>query len=539
MRLAICQINTTVGDFAGNSARIKEFIAKAKAVKADLAIFPELAITGYPPEDLLLKQKFVKDNLKTFKEISSFAGKISVILGFVDKVGKDIFNAAALIRNGAVVKSIYHKMNLPNYGVFDEKRYFKQGEKHFVTTVKGLKIGLNICEDIWLKEGPVKTEALAGAQVIIAINASPFHAGKVIEREKIIQKQAKDNGVYIVYANMVGGQDELVFDGYSMVVDQTGRIIARADGFIEELLVVDIPLGLKEEKPEIPAKKSRILPLAEEVYTALVTGTRDYILKTGFKKVVIGLSGGIDSAIVAAIAVDALGKENVTGVFMPTRFSSKASKDDAAELAKNLGINFKTIPIEEIFKLYLQLLTPFFDGKTPDTTEENLQARIRGNIMMALSNKFNWIVLTTGNKSEMSTGYATLYGDMAGGFAVIKDVPKILVYEISKYRNSVSPVIPENILTKAPTAELRNNQKDSDSLPEYPELDPILKLYIEEDFDCSRIIEKGFKKETVAKVASLVDLSEYKRRQSPPGVKITPKAFGRDRRMPLANKYRG
>ncbi len=539
MRLSVCQINTTVGDFAGNAAKVKNFIEKAKALKADLAIFPELAITGYPPEDLLLKQKFVEDNLKTFKEITAFAKGISVIIGFVDKAGKDIFNAAALINDGSIVKGIYHKMNLPNYGVFDEKRYFKQGERPFVTEVKGVKIGINICEDIWLEEGPVKAEASSGAQVIITINASPYHAGKVKEREKVIQKQAKDNGVYIIYANMVGGQDELVFDGYSMVVDRAGKILTHAEGFKEELLVVDIPFGVKEEKPGIPEKRSKILPLAEEVYTALTLGTRDYILKTGFKQVVIGLSGGIDSAIVAAIAVDALGRENVTGIFMPTRYSSKASREDAEGLAKNLGINFKIIPIEDIFQQYLELLTPFFEGRKPDTTEENLQARIRGNIMMALSNKFNRIVLTTGNKSEMSTGYATLYGDMAGGFAVIKDVPKMLVYKIAKYRNSLSPVIPENILLKAPTAELRDNQKDSDSLPEYSELDPILKLYIEEDLDCRQIKEKGYKPETVMKVARLVDLSEYKRRQSPPGVKITPKAFGRDRRMPISSKYLG
>ncbi|OGF45987.1 MAG: NAD+ synthase [Candidatus Firestonebacteria bacterium RIFOXYC2_FULL_39_67] len=538
MRIAACQINTTVGDFAGNAAKIKEFIERSKAVKADIAIFPELTIPGYPPEDLLLKQKFIKDNIDTLKEISSFVKGISAVIGFVDKVGKELYNAAAVVTDGKVT-GIYHKMNLPNYGVFDEKRYFKQGEKPFIADIKGVNIGLNICEDIWLEDGPVKTEASDGAEVIITINASPYHAGKVLEREKIIQKRAKDNGVYIVYANMVGGQDELVFDGYSMAVDKNGRILTHADGFKEELLIIDIPLGVKEEKPEVPEKISKILPLAEEVYTALTVGTRDYILKTGFKKVVIGLSGGIDSAIVAAIARDALGKENVTGVFMPTRFSSKESKEDAEDLAKNLGINFKIIPIEDIFKLYLDLLTPFFEGKKPDTTEENLQARIRGNIMMALSNKFNRIVLTTGNKSEMSTGYATLYGDMAGGFAVIKDVPKMLVYEISRYRNKISPVIPENVLIKAPTAELRDNQKDSDSLPEYSELDPILKLYIEEDLDCKQISGKGFKPETVAKVARLVDLSEYKRRQSPPGIKITPKAFGRDRRMPISNKYRG
>ena len=537
MRLALCQINTTVGDFSGNTAKIIEYIARAKLLKADICVFPELAVTGYPPEDLLLKQKFVKDNQDALKEIAQHVKGITAIVGFVDKNGKDLYNAAALLGGGKIT-GIYHKNHLPNYGVFDEKRYFKPGDEPFTTKVGGVKIGLNICEDLWIEDGPVKTDAAFGAEVIIAINASPYHAGKVAEREKLIQKQAKENGLYIVYTNMIGGQDELVFDGYSMVVDKNGKIISRAKGFVEELLLVDLPLGEDKEKPSVSLQKAGILPLAEEVYTALVLGTKDYVTKNGFTKVVIGLSGGIDSAIVAAIAVDALGKENVTGVFMPTRFSSKESLEDAEGLATALEIKFKIIPIENIFKNYLELLTPEFAGLPSNITEENLQARIRGNIMMALSNKFGWIVLTTGNKSEMSTGYATLYGDMAGGFAVIKDVPKMLVYEISKYRNSVSKVIPENVLTKAPTAELRDNQKDSDSLPEYAELDPILKLYVEDDLDTKQIIAKGNKKETVERVARLVDLSEYKRRQSPPGVKITPKAFGRDRRIPITNKYR-
>ena len=537
MRIALCQINTTVGDFSGNTAKIIEYITKAKLLKADICVFPELAVTGYPPEDLLLKQKFVKDNQDALKEIAQHVKGITAIVGFVDKNGKDLYNAAALLGGGKIT-GIYHKNHLPNYGVFDEKRYFKPGDEPFTTKVGGVKIGLNICEDLWIEDGPVKTDAAIGAEVIIAINASPYHAGKVAEREKLIQKQAKENGLYIVYTNMIGGQDELVFDGYSMVVDKNGKIISRAKGFVEELLLVDLPLGENNEAASDSPKKAGILPLAEEVYTALVLGTKDYVTKNGFTKVVIGLSGGIDSAIVAAIAVDALGKENVTGVFMPTRFSSKESLEDAEGLANALGIKFKIIPIENIFKNYLELLTPEFAGLPSDITEENLQARIRGNIMMALSNKFGWIVLTTGNKSEMSTGYATLYGDMAGGFAVIKDVPKMLVYEISKYRNSVFKVIPENVLTKAPTAELRDNQKDSDSLPEYAELDPILKLYVEDDLDTKQIIAKGNKKETVERVARLVDLSEYKRRQSPPGVKITPKAFGRDRRIPITNKYR-
>ncbi|MCX5776825.1 MAG: NAD+ synthase [Candidatus Firestonebacteria bacterium] len=536
MRIALCQINTTVGDFRGNTAKIIEYIKKAKALKVDICVFPELAITGYPPEDLLLKDKFIRDNHEALKKISSHANKVAVVIGFVDKQGNDLFNAAAFLSEGKV-KGVYHKNYLPNYGVFDEKRYFKPGEEPFIGEVAGRKIGINICEDIWIDDGPVKENASFGAEVIFTINASPYHAGKVSEREKLIQKQAKENEVYIFYVNMIGGQDELVFDGYSMAVDKTGKIITRAKGFTEELLIVDLPLGKKTGYPPTAPQKSKIMTLPEEVYSALVLGTRDYVLKNGFKKVIIGLSGGIDSSIVAAIAVDGLGKENVSGIFMPTRYSSKESLEDAEKLAKALGIEFHIISIENIFRNYLDLLQPHFKGFKPNIAEENLQARIRGNILMAFSNKFGCMVLTTGNKSEMSTGYATLYGDMAGGFAVIKDVPKMLVYEISKYRNSIFPVIPKTVLEKAPTAELRENQRDSDSLPEYPELDAILKLYVEGDFDNTQIVAKGNKKETVERVARLVDLSEYKRRQSPPGIKITPKSFGRDRRMPITNKF--
>jgi NAD+ synthase (glutamine-hydrolysing) len=536
MRIALCQINTTVGDFRGNTAKIIEYIEKAKALKVDICVFPELAITGYPPEDLLLKDKFIRDNHEALKKISSHANKVAAVIGFVDKQGNNLFNAAAFLSEGKV-KGVYHKNCLPNYGVFDEKRYFKPGEEPFIEEVAGRKIGINICEDIWIEDGPVKENASFGAEVIFTINASPYHAGKVSEREKLIQKQAKKNKVYIVYVNMIGGQDELVFDGYSMAVDKTGEIITRAKGFTEELLIVDLPLGKKPGFSPAATQKSKIMTLPEEVYSALVLGTRDYVLKNGFKKVIIGLSGGIDSSIVAAIAVDALGKENVSGIFMPTRYSSKESLEDAEKLAKALGIEIYILSIESIFRNYLDLLQPHFKGFKPNITEENLQARIRGNIMMAFSNKFGCMVLTTGNKSEMSTGYATLYGDMAGGFAVIKDVPKMLVYEISKYRNSIFPVIPKTVLEKAPTAELRENQKDSDTLPEYPELDAILKLYVEGDFDNTQIVAKGNKKETVERVARLVDLSEYKRRQSPPGIKITPKSFGRDRRMPITNKF--
>ncbi len=533
MKLSIAQINATVGDFAGNAAKILEYVSLAKKEGSELVVFPELAVTGYPPEDLLLKPKFIKDNLACLKSIAGSIKGITACVGFVDQAGKSIYNACAVISEGRV-SQVYRKIILPNYGVFDEKRYFSQGEKPLVIDIAGIKLGLNICEDIWFEEGPAKQQSRAGAKAIITLNASPYHAGKVKEREAIIQKQAKSNGVSVIYANMVGGQDELVFDGYSMAVDGNGTVAARAEGFKEELLTFELSAdgkisgGIKAKRPEP----------AGEVYAALTLGVKDYFAKNGFKKAVIGLSGGIDSAIVSCIAVDALGRENVTCVFMPSEFSSNDSLEDARVLAGNLGIKFLEISIQEIFKEYLSVLNPHFEGKHPDITEENLQARIRGNYMMALSNKFGWLVLTTGNKSEMSTGYATLYGDMAGGFAVIKDVPKLLVYAISEYRNSVSTAIPRRILTKAPTAELRHNQKDSDSLPPYEILDPILKLYVEEDRDAKEIVAEGFEEKTVYRVLGLVDRSEYKRRQSPPGVKITPKAFGRDRRVPITNKYK-
>jgi NAD+ synthase (glutamine-hydrolysing) len=535
MRIAIAQINTTVGDLAGNAQKIKDYIAKASDAKADIVIFPELAVTGYPPEDLLLKPKFVRDTIERLKEIAAVAGDLHAVVGFVDAVKGKLCNAAAILHGGKV-QAVYHKIKLPNYGVFDEQRYFVPGTVPLNITIGGVNIGINICEDIWYDEGPIRLQCAAGAQLILVINASPYHAGKVKEREKIIQGQAKDNKVFIAYGNLVGGQDELIFDGFSMAANPEGRIIARADGFREELLLVELPLGKTAAEPQ-KNSVSPLLSLEEEVYEALLLGIKDYLRKNGFKKVVIGLSGGIDSAIVAALAADALGPGNVTGIFMPTRYSSNESKEDAEELAKNLGISFITVPIDHVFSVYTETLTPHFEGREPDITEENLQARIRGNIIMAFSNKFGWLVLTTGNKSEMSTGYATLYGDMAGGFAVIKDVPKMLVYAISHHRNTKSHVIPDRVLTKAPTAELRPDQKDSDSLPEYEILDRILKLYIENDRSAAEIVAKGFDEATVYKVMNLVDKSEYKRRQSPPGIKITPKAFGRDRRMPITNRY--
>jgi NAD+ synthase (glutamine-hydrolysing) len=555
LRLSIAQINPTVGDLDGNSRKIKQFIQKAKDFGADIICFPELVLTGYPPEDLLLKPNFIDDNLRILKKIAKSVKDVLVVIGFVDKRDLDLYNAAALIYKGKI-HAVYRKMFLPNYGVFDEKRYFAPGKEALVFKFQGSILGVNICEDIWRPESPLKIQARRGAKLILNINASPYHAGKNKEREAIVGKLSRANKVYIAYVNLIGGQDELVFDGQSMIADNRGRIIARAQAFQEDLLISDINLPVTKGiftrgavtiennisvKKRAPLHTKKIIPLKPigEVYQALSLGLRDYVIKNGFQKVVIGLSGGIDSSLVAALAVDALGKKSVFGVFMPSQYSSKESKVDASELARKIGIKLINVPIEQIFKAYLLTLRAHFTNLKKDVTEENLQARIRGNILMALSNKFNWLVLTTGNKSEMSTGYATLYGDMAGGLAVIKDVPKMLVYELSRYRNSLTPVIPKRIFTKEPSAELKAHQKDSDTLPVYERLDPILKKYIEEDKDSKNIVAAGFNKEIVDRVLRMVDKSEYKRRQAPPGIKITPKAFGRDRRMPITNKYRG
>lgn len=554
IRIAIAQINCTVGDFEGNYRKICDYLKLARGVGAGIVSFPELTITGYPPEDLLLKNQFIDDNLDALKRIAKSVDGLVAVVGFVDRVKNDIYNAAAIIYEGKIA-GIYHKALLPNYGVFDEKRYFKPGTNPSVFRLGDFILGINICEDIWHKEGPICPQAQSGAHLIINLNSSPYHAGKIKEREEIVRNQAKANNVFIAYTNLVGGQDELVFDGQSMIVDNAGKVLSRAAAFREDLLAVDIDIALDKARapknaititgkfdttnlPVLPKKEIRPLDTTVEVYQALQLGLKDYVNKNGFKKVVMGLSGGVDSALVAALAVDALGSENVTGVFMPTRYSSPESESDARILASNLGIKFITISIEQLFKLYLMTLEPQFAGLGKDITEENLQARIRGNTLMALSNKFGWLVLTTGNKSEMSTGYATLYGDMAGGFAVIKDVPKTLVYKLSKYRNSTGNVIPDSVIAKEPTAELKPNQKDSDSLPPYGILDPILKAYVEEDKGLEEMISMGFDKATISKIIGLVDKSEYKRRQSPPGIKITPKAFGRDRRMPITNKYR-
>lgn len=550
IRIGIGQIDTTVGDIGGNCKKILSFVKEAASKKVDIVSFPELAVTGYPPEDLLLKPKFVRDNIKALSSLQKEIKDIIAVVGFVDSKNRLLYNSAAVLHKGKKITAC-HKALLPNYGVFDEKRYFAIGENNRIFRFPGISFGINICEDIWHESGPAKEQASAGAKLLININASPYHLGKTIQREAIVRKQCVKNGVSICYTNMVGGQDELVFDGNSFIMDGRGRVIARAESFKETLLVCDIPemecrsgrrmisIPHKSARIKFPVSPQKYKRLAdeEEVYLGLVTGLKDYAVKNGFKKTVLGLSGGIDSAIVAAIAADTLGAENVTGVFMPSRYSSKESGQDAAELALNLGIEFLEIPIENIFSACLETLSVVFAGMKQDITEENLQARIRGNTVMALSNKFGWLVLTTGNKSEISVGYATLYGDMAGGFAVLKDVYKTLVYKLAEYRNSASPVIPSRIITKPPSAELKPNQKDQDTLPPYEILDGILKEYIEKDKSYLQIVSAGFRKETVKKVIGLVDRSEYKRRQAPPGVKITPKAFGRDRRMPITNRY--
>ena len=561
LRVSLAQINPTVGDLAGNTKKIIEYIQKGREQGTDIVAFPEMAVTGYPPEDLLLKPGFIKDNLEALRAIQKETRGITAVVGFVDGE-KEIYNAAAVLHDGAV-SAVYRKMYLPNYSVFDEERYFKKGREPLIISLNGMDIGITICEDIWYPEGPVMIEAMAGAEVIININASPFYYRKWKLREEMVASRAADNSAAIAYVNAVGGQDELVFDGHSMVFDRQGNIMARGRSFEEELITVDISLPTKRlmshvsrlttiKRVTLPKINSRpgyltlsahgeVVPpsLIEEVYKALVLGTRDYMAKNGFKRAIIALSGGIDSALVAAIAVEAIGKENVTTAFLPSYYTSRESREDAERVAGNLGIKLLTIHIQDTFESYLNDLKEVFSGVNPDTTEENLQARTRGNIIMALSNKFGWLVLTTGNKSEMSVGYATLYGDMAGGFAVIKDVPKTMVYELCRYINSIKEreIIPETVLTKAPTAELKPNQTDQDTLPPYDVLDSILKGYIEENKGIEELASLGFQVETVRKVIRMVDSSEYKRRQAAPGIKITPRALGKDWRMPITNRY--
>ncbi len=569
LRLALAQINVTVGDLDGNTEKIIDYMDRARSLQADLVAFPELAVVGYPPEDLVFKPQFVNDNLERVHQITSASKDITAVFGFVDRDDGRLRNAAAVISDGRLV-DVYHKMRLPNYGVFDEERYFEPGTRCPVYIVNGTAISVNICQDVWDPEGPTKVQAAAGAEVIVNINGSPFHAGKRKDREAVLVPLATDNRVFVAYLNLVGGQDELVFDGASVVLDPSGEVTLQGSQFQEELIVVDLDLeaefGPKPREPEPATEQdigaSKVITVSGqqtksrrptapdhhpttyddvgEVYAALVLGTQDYVRKCGFQRVVIALSGGIDSSLVAAVAVDALGSDNVVGVAMPSRFSSEGSVLDARALAENLGIELRELPIEEPFAAYLSELEPHFRGTEWGIAEENLQSRIRGNLVMGLSNKFGWLVLTTGNKSEIATGYTTIYGDMAGGFAVIKDVPKTLVYKLSRYRNELgaTPVIPENVLTKPPSAELRPNQKDQDSLPPYDVLDAILKAYVEEDKTFGEILDLGFDEATLKRTISLVDQSEYKRRQSPPGIKITPRNFGRDRRMPIANRYR-
>ncbi len=573
LRIGLAQINTTVGDFTGNTGKIRQAITRARSLGVDLLTFPELATCGYPPEDLLFKPQFIEKNLRSLDQVVADSSGLTIVIGFADERGA-IYNAAAVIHDGKLA-GVYHKIYLPNYGVFDENRYFQPGTECPVYIIGGVGVGINICEDIWHEAGPAVAQAYAGAEVIVNISASPYHFGKGDSRERMLSTRAADSVAIIAYNNLVGGQDELVFDGNSLVLDEKGRLIARGKSFEEDLIIVDLDVeavtrarrhdprwrqgALPEEtpwrrtrvvlseeppaaaKPPLPPRQVQVHHRPGEVYQALVLGTRDYVGKNGFKQVLIGLSGGMDSSLVAVIAVDALGPSNVVGVTMPSRYSSPGSLSDAGLLAQNLAIKLMSLPVEKVFRAYLRTLEEAFSGTAANAAEENLQARIRGNLLMALSNKFGWLVLTTGNKSEMATGYTTLYGDMAGGFAVLKDVPKTLVYELARHRNSVAgrQLIPAAVLDKPPSAELRPDQRDTDTLPPYEQLDPILTAYVEEDKSVKQIVALGFEKKVVAKVARLVDQSEYKRRQAPPGIKITPRAFGRDRRLPITNRFKG
>ncbi|OLB98428.1 MAG: NAD+ synthase [Candidatus Rokubacteria bacterium 13_1_40CM_68_15] len=571
LRIALAQINPTVGDLEGNVRQIVDGIDRACALGAGLVAFPELAVPGYPPEDLVFKSAFIEANLRALEAVTRAARGLTAVVGFIDK-RDDVFNAAAVLHDGALA-GVYHKQYLPNYGVFDENRYFQAGTETPVFTLGDTTFAVNICEDIWYPTGPTTVQALAGAELIVTINASPYHAGKARFREQMVATRAADDLVYLAFVNTVGGQDELVFDGASLIVDQRGEVVARGRQFREDFVTADLDLDAvfsarlrdsrrRKEKlgtggavrrvvlpalappPAAPPLEPRavepVLGHVAEVFEALVLGTRDYVTKNGFKHVVIGLSGGIDSALVAAIAVEALGHENVTGVTMPSPYSSAGTRADARRLAKNLGIEFMALPITPIVAAFKRGLAKPFKGLAEDVAEENIQARIRGTLLMALSNKFGWLVLTTGNKSEIGVGYSTLYGDMAGGFAVIKDVPKTLVYEVARHVNERSgrAVIPESVFTRPPSAELRPDQTDQDTLPPYPVLDAILEAYVEQDKSVADIVAQGFDPDTVRRVVRMVDANEYKRRQGPIGVKITPRAFGRDWRLPIVNRFR-
>ncbi|MBI5342115.1 MAG: NAD+ synthase [Deltaproteobacteria bacterium] len=535
LRIALAQINTTVGDIAGNARKILEYADRAKGAGAGIVVFPELALPGYPPEDLLLRASFVEENLSAWRALAGKISGVAAVVGFADR-GKDgkIYNAAG-IASGGRVRGVYRKMHLPNYGVFDEVRYFRRGKEPLLFRAGRQAIGVTICEDIWVRGGPLPREAKAGARLVLNLSSSPYHAGKWEIRRELVAGHARRTGRPVAYCNLVGGQDELVFDGGSMVVSGKGELLARAGMFAEELLVCDV---------DGPGEGGAIAPVLgeeEEIFHALVLGTRDYVGKNRFPGAIIGLSGGIDSSLVAAIAVEALGPSRVTGVTMSSPYTLPQSVEDAHALANRLGIRCIDLSISDVFSVFGTTLAGEFRGLSPDAAEENIQARIRGTLLMALSNKFGSLVLTTGNKSEMSVGYATLYGDMAGGFAVIKDLYKTMVYRVSRYYNARrgSAVIPERVLTRPPSAELRPDQKDSDSLPEYDVLDPILRMYVEKDRSVPEMVAKGFPEGVVRKVVALVDKSEYKRRQAPPGVKITPRALGKDRRMPITSRTNG
>jgi NAD+ synthase (glutamine-hydrolysing) len=570
VRLALAQIDARVGDLEGNAKKCVARIDEAREAGAELVLLPELVITGYPPEDLLLREHFLAGAREALDEVASHAEGIVALVGFPER-SFDAYNALAVCADGEV-KATYRKNVLPNYGVFDEQRYFQVGDGGAVIDFGGARIGLTICEDIWTPGPPASDEALAGASLILNASASPYHAGKGAERERMLAQRARDNLCAVAFTNLVGGQDELIFDGHSLIVDHEGTVIARAPQFAEALVVANVDVQaaltarLRDTRLRPPVRRhladvrqigelprvhmpdgvvgGEVTPLLDrcaEVYAALALGVRDYVEKNGFSHVVIGLSGGIDSALTLLVATDALGADRVTAVTMPSRYSTSGTRSDAKVLADNLGVELHEIPIGSLMEAYEQTLKPFFGDREPDITEENLQARIRGNILMALSNKFGWLVLTTGNKSENSVGYSTLYGDSAGGYAVIKDVPKTLVYELVAYRNARDPEapVPESLIERPPSAELAEGQRDADSLPDYPTLDAILEAYIEEDAGRQRLINQGMPEEAVDRVLSLVDRSEYKRRQAPPGIKITPRAFGRDRRMPITNGYRG
>jgi NAD+ synthase (glutamine-hydrolysing) len=575
MRIALCQMNAVVGDIAGNERSIGEAIASARDGGAQLVLFPELAITGYPPEDLLLKEHFLADARAAVERVAAEATGLAVVLGFPERAD-DVYNAAAVLADGSV-QAIYRKVRLPNYGVFDEMRYFQSGPGGAIAEIDGVKVGLTICEDIWVPGAPAGDEALAGATLIVNISASPYQLGKGARRERMVAQRAADNIAAVAFCALVGGQDELIFDGHSFVCDHNGEVIARAPQFGEHVLFCDIDTSAaasarlrdtrrrpaartaQAEVPTIARTGSAgpdeasaeaggdIAPLMDpdaEVYAALVLATRDYVTKNGFERVVIGLSGGVDSALVLLIAVDALGADRVTCVTMPSRYSSEGTRSDAKTLADNLGVELRELAIQGPMEAYDELLADSFEGREPDLTEENLQARIRGNLLMALSNKFGWLVLTTGNKSEMSVGYSTLYGDSAGGFAVIKDVPKLMVYRLVAERGRRDPDmggwdVMDTIVTRPPSAELRADQRDEDSLPPYEVLDRILEGYVEQDLGREQLVARGLPAEDVDRIIRLVDLSEYKRRQNPPGPKVTSKAFGRDRRVPITNRYGG